>query len=117
MKNVLFSALAFVLVLFLTLPLSGCGQAKAASGNEAIKNAEAMETVDQKVNYLLKQANTFYNSKDFQEAVNIAQYILRNLDSDSQQAEIIIKKAKEALASAARGAVEDVKKSLPGFGQ
>ena len=74
-----------------------------------------METTEQKADYLLKQANAFYNSKEFQEAVNTAQYILRYLDKDSQQAKDLLQKAKEALASAAKGAVEDVKQKFEGF--
>ena len=99
----------------LSLLLAGCAQEKAASSKEAIEVAKEMETTEQKVDSLLKQANAFYNSKEFQEAVNTAQYILRYLDKDSQQAKDLLQKAKEALASAAKGAVEDVKQKFEGF--
>jgi len=115
MRRVLLSV--FLLGLFAGLLLVGCAQQKAASSKEAIETAKAMETAEQKAAYLIQQAKAFYNSKDFQESVNIAQYILRYVDKDSQAAKDLLDKAKEALASAAKGAVEDVKKSLPGLGQ
>ena len=106
-----------ILVLFLSLVLAGCAQQKAASSKEAIETAKAMETVEQKAAYLIQQAKAFYNSKDFQESVNTAKYILRYVDKDSQAAKDLLQKAKDALASAAKAAVEDAKKKLPGFGQ
>ena len=99
----------------LSLLLAGCAQEKAASSKDAIEVAKAMETAEQKVDYLLKQANAFYKSEEFQEAVNTVQYILRYLDKDSQQAKDLLQKAKEALASAAKGAVEDAKQKFEGF--
>lgn len=115
MKKYLFAILIFILSL--TLLLAGCGQNKAASSKEAIDTAKSMETVEQKADYLIKQAKASYNSKEFQEAVDISQYILRYVDKDSQEAKNLLEKAKEALAQAVKGAVEDVKKTLPGFGQ
>ena len=105
----------------LSLILTGCAQDKATSSKEAMQTAKSMETVDQKADYLIKQAKAFYNSKEFQQAVDITQYILRYVDKDSQEAKNLLEKAKEALVAkakeAAGGAVEDVKKKLPGFGQ
>ena len=115
MKKVLLVTL--VLGLFSGLLLVGCAQEKAESSKEAIATAKAMETAEQKAAYLIQQAKAFYNSKDFQEAVNTAQYILRSVDKDSQAAKDLLQKAKDALASAAKAAVEDAKKKLPGFGQ
>lgn len=115
MKRLLLSVT--VLVLFSSLLLAGCAQERAASSKEAIATAKAMETVEQKATYLIQQAKAFYNSKDFQEAVNTAKYILRYVDKDSQAAKDLLQKAKDALASAAKGVAEDVKKKLPGFGQ
>lgn len=110
--------LLFVLGLFSGLVFSGCAQQqKAESSKEAIEIAKTMETVEQKADYLINQARAFYNSKEFQEAVNAAQYVLRYLDKDSQAAKDLLGKAKEALSSAAKAAADDVKKKLPGFGQ
>ena len=116
MKRIFFLAVIFAVFVSLLLTL-GCAQQKAASSKEAIDTANAMESVEQKVDYLIKQAKAFYRSKEFQEAVNTAQYILRNLDKDSQIAKDLIQKAKDALAQTAKSAAEDVKKKLPGFGQ
>ena len=108
----------FLLTLIaVSLVLSGCAQQKAASSSEAIEIAKAMETVQQKADYLIQQAKAFYSSKEFQQAVDVAQYVLRYVDKDSQEAKDLLTKAKDALAAAAKGAVEDVKQKLPGFGQ
>ena len=117
MKNSFFSMT--ILGLFISLVLAGCAQEKATSSKEAMETAKSMETVEQKADYLIKQAKAFYNSKEFQQAVDITQYILRYVDKDSQEAKNLLEKAKEALVAkakeAAGGAVEDVKKKLPGF--
>ena len=115
MKNLFFATV--VLGLFLSLSLVGCGQKKATSSNEAIETAKSMETTEQKVDYLTKQAKAFYNSKEFQGAVDIAQYILRYLDKDSQAAKDLLEKAKSQLTGAAKGAMEDVEKGLGDFGK
>jgi len=109
--------LGIVMALFFGLVLTGCGVKKAESSREAISVAKTIETTEQKVNYLVGQAKSFYNSKEFQGAVDIAQYILRYLDRDSQQAKDLLQEAKEALTSKVRGAVEDAKKGLSGFGK
>ena len=104
-----------VLCLLVGITLVGCGAKKAGSSKEAINATQTMETAKQKTDYLIGQAKAFYNSKEFQNAVDVAQYVLRYLDSDSQQAKDLLQKAKEALASAAKGAVEDVKQKFEGF--
>ena len=119
MKN-MFSIIA-VCTLVLGLVFAGCGEKKAASSNEAIEASKSMETVQQKVDYLVGQAEVFYNSKEFQGTVDIAQYILRYLDKDSQEATSLLERAKQALVAKAQEAVgtaaEDVKKKIEGFGQ
>ena len=99
------------------LILTGCGEKKVASSKEAIQTAKAMETTQEKVDYLIGQAKAFYNSKEFQGAVDITQYILRYLDKDSQAARDLLDKAKSQLTAAAKGAVEDVKKGFGDFGK
>lgn len=105
MKKVFVSTL--VLGLIFGLVLTGCGAKKAASGKEAIDTAKTMETVEQKVNYLMGQAKAFYNSKEFQDAIDAAQYVLRYLDKDSQAAKDLIEKAKNELAEKAKAAAKD----------
>ena len=107
----------FWLIVALSLVLSACAQEKAVSGSEAIEIAKAMETMQQKAAYLIQQANAFYNSQEFQQAVDVAHYILRYVDEDSQEAKDLLTKAKDALTAAAKGAVADATKKLPGFGQ
>ena len=106
-----------ILGLFLLVTVAGCGQKKAASSEEAIANAGAMETTQEKVDYLIGQAEVFYNSKQYKDAVESAQYILRNLEKDSEEAEKILAKAKTELGSAVEGAMKDVKKGLQDLGK
>ena len=103
MKNLLIFVIAGV-VLF-TLAFVGCSKPKASSSNEAINTSKSMETSEQKVSYLIGQAKSFYNSKDFQQAVDTAQHILTYLDKESQEAKDLLTKAKEALVAKAKEAV------------
>ena len=112
-----FFSLIIILSLFSSLILVGCAQEKAASSREAIELAKAMETVQPKADYLIKQARAFYNSKEFQQSIDIAQYILRAVDKDSQAAKDLLEKAKQALTQAAQGVVGGVTQKLPGFGE
>jgi len=99
---------ALVACLFLSSILIGCTK-KATSSSEAINVAAGMQTVQQKADYLVAQAKAFYSSKEFQQAINVAQYILANLDKDSLEAKDLLAKAKEQLAAAAKSAATDVK--------
>ena len=106
-----------VLVSVMGLVISGCAQQKAESSKAAIETAKAMETAKEKADYLMAQAKAFYNSKEFQQAIDIAQYILTFLDKDSQAAKDLLEKAKDALVAQAGGAIEDIKKGFSGFGE
>ena len=57
------------------------------------------------------------NSKEFDQAIRAAQYVLSNLDSNSAQAQSIIDKAKAEMQKAAESAMADVKNKLGGIGQ
>ena len=104
---------SFVLVCcIVSFGLTGCAPQKAESPKVAITAAKAMETTQEQINYLMGQAKAFYNSKEFQGTVDIAQYVLRYLDKDSQAAKALLDKAKDALTAAAKGAAGDVKKKL-----
>ena len=107
-------SLLVVLALIVGAGLYGCAK-KAASSQEAINNAQALQTTQQKIDYLVQQANAFIDSKEFQSAIDTAQYILANLDKNSQQAQSIIQKAKTQLEAAAKAAVADVQKNLGGI--
>jgi len=117
-KNLMLFA---VCCLALSLGVTGCGRQKAASSGEAIEASRAMQTVEQKVDYLVGQAEAFYNSKEYQEAVTTAQYVLNSLDQNSQEAKDLLLKAKEALVARAQEAVgaaaEGMKNKIGSFGQ
>jgi len=81
-----------------------------------IEEAKTMETAEQQAKYLISQANAFINSDEFDQAINTAQYIISNLDKNSQEAKSIIETAKAEMKKAAQQAVEDAKSKL-GFGK
>lgn len=91
----------------------GC-EKRAATASEAIQNSQALKTAEEKANYLMKQAEAFYNSKEFQQAIQTAQYVLSNLDKNSQPAKDLIEKAKAQLQAAAQKAMGDVSNKLFG---
>jgi len=99
------------LVLIASVGLVGCAK-KAANSAEAIEQTKTMKTVEEKVNYLVGQANAFISSKEFDQAIRTAQYILSNLDKESAAAESIIEKAKAEMAKAAQAAMDDAKKKM-----
>ena len=101
--------LILVFCLGSSLVLVGCGAKKAASSNEAIELSKTMQTVEQKANYLLGQAKTFYNSKDFQQAVNVAQYVLSYVDKNSTEAQSLLEKAKAQLTALAQQKAAELK--------
>ncbi len=112
MKRIL--CVGFIVLLSVgMLATTGCTQ-KAASVDEAIQNAQPLQTVQQKADYLIKQAEAFYNSKEFQQAIQIAQYVLSNLNKDSQPAKDLIEKAKAQLQATAQKAAGDVSNKLFG---
>jgi len=91
----------------------GCsGAPKSESSREAIDVAKKMQDTQEKVNYLIGQAKAFYNSQEFQDAINTAQYILTYLDKNSTAAKNLLEKAKQALADKAKGAVDDARKNI-----
>ncbi len=92
---------------------AGCTQ-KAASVSEVIQVAQSLPTVQAKADYMMKQAEAFYNSKEFQQAIDIAQYVLSKVDSNSAQAKDLIAKAKSSLQAAAQKAAGDVSNKLFG---
>jgi len=107
MKNLI--VLTLVVAVSLSLTLTGCGAKKAESSKEAITQAKAMETTEEKAAYLISQAKAFYNSKEFQGSVDIAQYVLRYVDRDSEAARDLLDKAKDALAEEMKKAASEAK--------
>lgn len=115
MKKTVF--LVLVISFALSLSAVGCGQKSTGSSTEAIQSVQTMQTTQEKVTSLISQANALYNSKQFQQAIDIAKYILTTLDSNSQPAKDLLTKATEALKAQAGKVVEDVKGTLGSFGK
>ena len=90
-----------------------CAQ-ESVSVSEAIKNAQTLKTVKEKVDYLIKQAEVLYNSKNFQQAIDLAQYVLSKLDTNSLQAKDLIERAKAQLQAVAQKTMGDVGNKLFG---
>ncbi|MFH1771555.1 MAG: hypothetical protein ABH872_01950 [Candidatus Omnitrophota bacterium] len=121
MKLLVFFMAAFFV--FACIGITGCGNQgkKAQTSDEAINIAKAYEAVDQKVKYLISQAKAFYESQKFQHTLDIAQYILTNLDKDSKEAKDLLEKAKEALIARTKEAIDaaagEVKKKIGDIGK
>lgn len=109
-------SLLIVVAVISGVMLCGCAQ-KEASSSAAIQKSEAMAAVQDKVNYLIGQAKAFYNSKDFKEAINVAQYVLSRLDQNSQEAKNLLEKARGQLEAAAKKAASEVTGAFKGLGQ
>jgi len=102
---------ALVVLLAAGVMLAACTK-KAASSAEAIRATESMQTVGQKTDYLVKQADAFLNSDEFDEAIRVAKHVLAKLDADSAQAKSLIERAKEEMQKKAQTAVDDMRKGL-----
>jgi len=97
-----------MMFLVLSVVVAGCGPKKEASGSAAIEKSKSLQTTEEKVDYLIKQAEAFYNSDDFQNSVDVAQYVLATLDKDSGEAKALLEKAKEQLKGAAADAIKNI---------
>lgn len=95
-----------------SLILTGCGENKTGSSQEAIDYAKTLATVQEQTTYLVGQAKAFYNSKEFQNAVDTTQYVLRYLDKDNPQAEQLLAKAKESITAQLKLKAEETKKKF-----
>ena len=59
--------------------------------------------------YLISQAKVFYKSKEFQQAVNIAQYILNNIDKEFQPAKDLAEEAKAKIQETLDNQIDKIK--------
>ena len=87
-----------VLSLAFNLALAGCTE-KAASSRAVIKVSKTLKTSQKKIDYLIQQAKAFYSSNEFQETVNVLQYLLTTLDANSKEGKSLLEKAKSELAA------------------
>jgi len=83
-----------------------------ASSTEAIDYAKTLSNIQEQTNYLVGQAKAFYNSKEFQNAIDTSQYVLRYLDKDNPQAKKLLTEAKEAITTHLKQKAEDAKKKF-----
>jgi len=109
--------MAVVVAVCLSIALIGCGAQKEASSQAAIQKSQSMATVQQKTDYLVGQARAFINSKNFDQAVNVAQYTLANVNNNSQEARALLEKAKSEIVAQANKAMADAKQKFSGFGK
>ena len=106
------------MVLIVTAVVTGCQkpQPTAANSSQAISQAEAMQTTEDKAKYLIDQANAFIATKQYEEAITTAQYVLSNVKADSQEAKAVLEKAanelKNNVQQTASQAQEGVNKML-----
>lgn len=106
--------LTAAIVVFATMIVGCAEKPKAADSKEAIQQAKQLQTVEEQVKHLVQEANGFINSKQFDEAVNTAKYILSNLDKESLEAKTILEKAQAELKKMAEAKAEELKRSLTG---
>lgn len=108
-----FSGVMLVFALTFVFLSYGCSsQKKASTSKDAINFAQSLSTIEAKINYLLQQAKLFYNSKDFQQTIDIVQYVLTYLDKNSQEAKNLLEKAKEQMAALAQEKLDDLKNKI-----
>lgn len=91
--------------------ISACAK-KAASGSEAISNTQTMQTTQQKMDYLISQGNAFLNSRQYEDAVQVARHVLADLDKNSAQAQSLIDKAMAQMKETAGKAMSDTQKKM-----
>ncbi len=115
------------LIVFLTV--GGCSQQpKAANSSQAIQQAQTKSTIEEKAKYLVDQAQAFLKSKQYEDAMASAQYVLLQLDQNSKAAQDILAKAQKELTKQAQEgmqkvqdttnqAMNNMKKRLEGAGQ
>ena len=112
-----FLTLTVTLVFILGLGIVGCGQKQAANSQAAIEQSKTMKTADEQAKFLVNQANSFISSKQFDQAVETARYVLSKLDANSQEAKATLQRATDEMKKAAQGAMNDMKKKIGGIGQ
>jgi len=110
--------LAVIMVCIFALScIWACGPKKVASSNAAIEASKVIKDAKEKADYLISQAKAFYNSKQFEETIKIAQYVLSYVDNNSEQAKSLVEKAKAQLQAMAEQKVNELKGKLGGIGK
>jgi len=100
---------AMLLVCAAVLTFTSCDkEGNVADSAEAIEISKTIEMTQGKVDYLMKQADYMYKSGDFQEVVNVTQYILTHIDSNSEEASKLLDKAKAEILKKVEEGLEKV---------
>lgn len=115
MKKVL--ALMIVACFIVMSAVSGCAPAKAASSQEAIQKSQALQSVKEKTDYLIAQAKAFYGTKQYQDVVNLTQYVIQNVDAASAEAKALLEKAKADMTAEMKKASDQMKQQFSKFGK
>lgn len=89
--------------------LAGCS-AQGTSSSEAIQYAKTLETPKQRTDYLVRRAQAFVKSEDYQEAIKALQYVLLSVDAHSQAATDLLEQAETKLDADAQAVIGDTKK-------
>ncbi|MDX9701982.1 MAG: hypothetical protein RBU23_02950 [Candidatus Auribacterota bacterium] len=106
-----------IAIAFIPVMLTGCGEKKQDSASAAIEKSKEFQTVEQKANYLIGQAEKFYKANEYKEAVTTAQHVLSQLDKESSKAKKILEDAKSGLAEEAQKAAGGLKDAVKGIGK
>lgn len=108
-----------VKILFVSLICSlvviGCAQnPESANSKEAIDYAKTLETVEEQADYLIKEANAFISSEQYEEAISTAKHVLSNVNVEQykEEAQAIIEEAKTKIEAMAKAKVEDAKAAV-----
>lgn len=87
---------------------------KAASCADALEKAKNFP-LEQKAEYLIAQARQFLDAHEWKEAIAAAQYVLKEIDERSPQAQKMIENAQAQLAAQAKTAIGELGKMLQDF--
>ena len=83
--------------LIVSFALTGCGQGRAASSEQAISKAIGMKTVEEKKAYLLEQAQLFFDARQYEDAWITAIYCRREVDMNTPEALEIARRSRAEL--------------------
>ncbi len=103
----------FAMFAVMCLAIASCApKPTAANSADAINKSANLPSVDAKVNYLIKEAKAFIGNKQYDEAVNTAQYVLTNVKQDSDEARRVLEKAAGELRAMAEKHLADAKNEM-----
>ncbi|MCR4291975.1 MAG: hypothetical protein NUV76_03760, partial [Candidatus Kuenenia sp.] len=83
---------------------------------DAIKASENLQTNQEKVDYLVKEAKGMYKKEMFHDAVEVCKHILQSLDKKSKEAKTLLDDALKELGSLGKEILEGVKKNIGNYG-